>query len=78
MSSHPPIFFYLLVPGIQVQKLLPAGHLNQALDMCGSLLKQLGQAPGRLGLGGLEGFHITGVVPGAQFPTAVTRGGPRR
>lgn len=76
MSSH-PLIFYLLVPGIQVQELLPAGHMNQALDVCGSLFKQLGQAPGRLSLRGLEGFQITGVIPRAQFPTAVARGGPR-
>ena len=76
-ASTPSLRLYLLVPGIQVEELLPAGHVNQALEVRCSLLKQLGQVPGRLGFWALERFHIPGVVPRAQLPAAVSRGGPR-
>lgn len=76
-ASSPSLRLYLLVPGVQVQELLPAGHVNQALQVRGRLLKQLGQAPRRPALGAREGLHVTGVVPRAQLSTAVARGGPR-
>lgn len=76
-ASTSALRLYLLVPGIQVQKLLSAGHVNQALEVRCSLLKLLCQAPGRIGLGALEGFHIPGVVPRAQLSAAVAGGGPR-
>lgn len=76
-ASSPSPRLYLLVPGVQVQELLPAGHVNHALQVRGRLLKQLGQAPRRPALGARDGLHITGVVPRAQLSAAVARGGPR-